>query len=187
MRSTHTALALISAVVLVLAASIAVPRGTPGADREIAQIQAHLERVERDLLARDVSRLTPAQRTARARNIGFLREYRERGIFAYDPRIAGEHAAGCADPRDPLCAVAYLIARSGRPELARRIATMDDDASTPELASDPELAAWLEEAGLTLDELARIRSSGAPGDSFADPERKEAAERHSAFGGSGVT
>lgn len=124
---------------------------------EAARIQAHLETVERELLARDVSHLPAGQRAARAHHIRVLREYRERGVFPHNHDFPGERVPYFVDEHGTLCAVAYLISRSGRDDLVERVAAARNNARIPELAGDAELVAWLHEAGLSLEEAARIQ------------------------------
>lgn len=175
-KTTHTSLALLAALLVALAASAAVPRGWDAAESswttvsiadsdpsevglsaETERVRAHLERVERELRARDVSHLSPEQRSARARNLDVLREYHEAGVFPHNHDFPDRRVPYFVDRHGTLCAVAYLIARSGQPELVRRVATTANNARVPELAEDPELIAWLERNGLTLEEAAMIQ------------------------------
>ncbi len=135
--------------------AVAAVRVTP--DEEVTRLRAHFATVERELLAHDVSHLTPAQRAARARHIQVLREYSERGIFPHNHDFPGERLPYFVDEHGTHCAMAYLIARSGRDDLVGKVAATRNHAYIPELAADPALAAWLDEAGLTVEEAARIQ------------------------------
>jgi hypothetical protein len=53
--------------------------------------------------------------------------------------------------------VAYLIERSGRPDLVDRIALTQNNAYIAELADDPDLRLWLDSVGLSVAEAARIQ------------------------------
>ncbi len=165
MKPTHSGLALAAALLLALAALVAAPHGPDGGRAaelaEVARIRAHLERVERDLRARDVTELTPAQRAARARHLDALREYRQRGIFPHNHDFE-DRTPYFVDAHGTHCAVAYLIARSGRVDLVRRVAATANNAYIPKLASDPELVTWLERNGLTAEEAARIQPAYEP-------------------------
>jgi hypothetical protein len=130
--------------------------GAAGA-AEVARIREHLLRVERELLTANVAHLTVAQRQHRALHIEVLREYRERGIFPHNHRVPGRRVPVFIDEHGTHCAVGYLIARSGHEELARRIAATRNLATVPELADVPELVAWLADAGLSVEEAARIQ------------------------------
>ncbi len=61
------------------------------------------------------------------------------------------------DSRGVLCAMAYLIDRSGRHDLVNTVAATRNNAFIPELAGDPKLRTWLEGAGLSVAEAARIQ------------------------------
>ncbi len=126
-------------------------------DREVMRLREHFAAVERELLARDVSHLKPAQRAARARHIQVLREYSERGIFPHNHDFPGVRLPYFVDEHGTHCAMAYLIARSGHQELVEKVAATRNYAYIPDLAADPALVAWLDEAGLTVEEAARIQ------------------------------
>jgi len=124
---------------------------------EAARLRAHFATLDRELRARDVSQLTAAQRAARARHIGVLRRYAAAGVFPHNHDFPGRMVPFFVDEHGTLCAMAYLIARSGGEDLVERIRATRNRAYIPELAGDPELRAWLEQAGLTLEEAARIQ------------------------------
>lgn len=145
-----------SAAVFLLLLVLVAPRLLHTTD-EVSRLQDHFRSVEAELLARDVSHLTPGQRSARARNIRVLREYAARGVFPHNHDFSGEHRPYFVDPHGTLCAMAYLIARSGHGALVERVAATRNHAYLPELADDPELSAWLEASGLSLEEAARIQ------------------------------
>lgn len=151
-----------TATVLLVAAGLFSPKARaveamPPPYDETARVQRHLEAVGLELLAGDVSHLAPAQREARSRYISALFEYSDAGVFPHNHQVTGEHVPVFIDEHGTHCAVGYLIARSGHPELARRIAEMRNLATVPELAADAELAAWLGSAGLSIEEAARIQ------------------------------
>jgi hypothetical protein len=131
---------------------------TPPAEvAEFARIRAHLTAVERELLARDVSHLSREQRAARARHLAVLREYREAGVFPHNHDFPGERVPYFVDEHGTHCAMAYLIARSGGDALVARVAAERNNARVHELADEPELLAWLDAAGLSVHEAARIQ------------------------------
>jgi hypothetical protein len=146
---------------------------------EVARIQAHLAAVERELLARDVSLLSPDRVRARARHIRVLREYREAGVFPHNHDYPGERVPYFVDEHGTLCAMAYLISRSGRDDLVERVARAANNARIPELAGDPELIQWLDHAGLSVEEAARIQPTYG-GCCWVEPE-VEAAEVSSEY------
>jgi hypothetical protein len=129
----------------------------PSHAAEVDRIRNHLWAVEMELLAGGVSGLTEAQRQARAGHIRVLGEYRERGIFPHNHDFAGERVPYFVDEHGTLCAMAYLISRSGAKDLVARVANTANNARITDLAGDPELLAWLDEAGLTVAEAQRIQ------------------------------
>lgn len=152
--------------------TLAAQAASPPPASEAARIQAHLARVEQALLSRDVSHLSPEQRLARARQIQVLREYREAGVFPHNHDFAGERVPYFVDAHGTHCAMAYLIARSGGDELVERVRATANNARIHDLAGDPELLAWLESAGLTVDEAAMIQPAydGGGGCCWGEPD-----------------
>lgn len=148
------------AVVLLLGVPAALCAATPTDHEnpaEIARIQQHLAVVESELLARDVSQLTAPQRANRATHVRRLREYRERGRFPHNHDFPGRREPYFVDAHGTLCAMAYLIAEAGRGDMVERIAGARNNARVPELADDAELVAWLDSAGISVHEAARIQ------------------------------
>lgn len=155
----------VASALLAVAATLLLA-GVDGSDGrfagEDARLRAHFDRVGRILAARDVSRLAPEQRAARARHLRELSAYARRGAF---PRHRGE-----ARGRTPIfidrdgnrCAMAHLIERDGDAGFVARVARTANLACIHDLAGDPELAAWLESAGLTVAEAAMIQPGYTP-------------------------
>jgi len=138
--------------------------------REAARLRRHFAVVERELLIHDVSSLSAAQRAARAEQIAQLRRYAERGEFPRNEYLPGP-VPFFRDSRGNLCAMAFLIAASGRGDLVDHVARTRNNAYVPALADEPGLAVWLDRHGLTLAEAARIQPSydGYPNSSYDDP------------------
>lgn len=149
---------------LLLVAAAPGPRSADSAfrDREVARIQRHLSGALARLLERDVARLTPAQRAARARSIQRLRDYRRAGEFPRNTDFPGRRIPYFIDRTGIRCAMAYLIEQSGHGDFVARVARTQNNAYIAELAGDPELRAWLEENGLTEAEAARIQPAYNP-------------------------
>lgn len=139
-------------------------------DADIVRVREHLTRVEAELRAADVSALSSAQRAARERNVELLRGYRLAGIFPHNHTVAGRLAPVFVDEHGTHCAVGYLIARSGRDDIVAHIRALRNNATVPELADEPGLAAWLDRAGITLAEAARIQPAYGPIDPPAGPD-----------------
>lgn len=144
-------------------------------DEEIARLRAHFDTVDAELRAADVSALSPAQRASRERLIGWLREYRDAGAFPRNDRFA-TYEPFFRDSRGVLCAMAYLIERSGHGAFVDRIARARNNAYIRELADDPALIAWLRDAGLSVAEAARIQPAYMP-----PPEERDIAYRNTSI------
>lgn len=125
--------------------------------REKQRLQAHFLRVESELRRRDVSPLSATQQAARRRLITYLEQYRVRGQFPRNEQVSGWRVPIFRDAHGTLCAMAYLIDRSGRANIVEEIARSRNLAYIPELADNPQLAAWLNDNGLSLEEAARIQ------------------------------
>lgn len=169
MESSRLALALTALVLLVPLALPLRPRdvsstGPEPLDRrlEVARLGAHFDSVDVELRHPKALPLTPAQRTVRITLIGWLREYREAGTFPRNDRFPNQALPFFRDSHGALCAMAYLIERSGRRDLVNRVALTRNNAFIPELAGDPELRAWLDSVGLSVAEAARIQPTYEP-------------------------
>src|SRR5262245_11721912 len=138
--------------------AVRLDSGSPDA-AEATRLRAHFAQVERELLARDVSVLTPKQREARAELILRLREYAAAGNFPRNEFHPRERVPYFRDAHGNLCAMAFLIAVSGRGDIVDHIARTRNYAYVVDLADEPGLAGWLEDNGITLQEAARIQPS----------------------------
>jgi hypothetical protein len=124
---------------------------------EVTRLRAHFDSVDAELRLPTTLPLTPAQRTVRATLISWLREYREAGSFPRNDRFPERAMPFFRDSRGVLCAMAYLIDRSGRRDLVDRVASTRNNAFIPDLAGDRELRTWLDSVGLSVAEAARIQ------------------------------
>ncbi len=131
-------------------------------DAETTRVRTRLASVEQHLRRTDVSRLTPAQRAARARNLDVLHAYWVRGVFPMNTDFPGERMPYFVDRYGTRCAMAYLIEQSGHGDLVARVAATNNNARIRELKSDPELVAWLRDNGLTAAEAAHIQPQYGP-------------------------
>ena len=158
--------ALTAAVMLAITAlGFAGCDGAPARDdatnaAQVARLRAHFAAVDGELRAADVSRLSPAQRAARAEAIERLRAYAARGEFPHN-HLQADRIPVFIDEHGTRCAMAHLIEEAGGAELAHAVARTRNLAYIPELARDPafqpELVAWLDRNGLTAAEAARIQ------------------------------
>jgi len=124
---------------------------------EAVRLQAHFDQVDVELRARDVALLSPGQRANRAKLIAWLRDYREAGEFPLNDKFAGEAVPFFRDSKGTLCAMAYLIDRSGRGDIVNAVASTRNNAYIRELVDDRNLVRWLDTWGLTAAEAARIQ------------------------------
>lgn len=153
-------LALIVSCVAVAGALSAARSRSGGVDasdpREIARLRAHFDSVLVELRSADVSALDAAQRSARATLIGRLEQYAAAGRFPHNHVRPGRTPV-FRDEHGTLCAMAYLIASTGRTDIVDDVARGANLAFIPELASDARLRAWLDSTGLSVAEAARIQ------------------------------
>src|SRR4051812_977464 len=157
---------------VMLAGALALPLGARDASRtspnalprrvEVARLRAHFDSVDTELRHSKGLRLSPSQQRARTTLIGWLREYRNAGAFPRNDRFPERAIPFFRDSQGALCAMAYLIQRSGRRDLVDRIASTRNNAFIADLADDSELRAWLDSVGLSVTEAARIQPGYAP-------------------------
>ncbi|HEX7023276.1 MAG TPA: hypothetical protein VF187_00540, partial [Gemmatimonadales bacterium] len=134
-------------------------------------LRTHFSMVERELVARDVSRLTASQRSARADLIGLLHRYSAAGTFPRNDFHPGRRVPYFRDAHGNLCAMAFLISATGRGDIVDRIARTRNNAYVAELADEPGLLEWIDQHGITVAEAARIQPTyGGPGFTGEDPK-----------------
>lgn len=129
---------------------------------EVARLRAHFDSVDAELRHAQALQLTSSQRAARAALIGWLQEYRDAARFPRNDRFPARAMPFFRDGHGALCAMAYLIDRSGEHDLVDRVASSRNNAFILELANDPELRVWLERVGLSVSEAARIQPTYTP-------------------------
>lgn len=158
MRTSQRILSLSFCVVAVAAIAGANARGRDG-DRpaEVARLRAHFDSVLGELRAVDVSALSPSQRSARTELIARLQGYAAAGRFPHNHVRPGELVPVFRDEHGTLCAMGYLIASTGRGDIVQRVTSTNNRAYLPQLAGNAALRVWLDSAGLTVAEAARIQ------------------------------
>jgi hypothetical protein len=124
---------------------------------EAARLRAHFDSVDAELRQANVLRFRSSQQSARTALIGWLREYRDAGRYPRNDLFPELATPFFRDGHGSLCAMAYLIERSGRGDLVDRVASTQNNAFIAELANDPELRVWLDSVGLSVTEAARIQ------------------------------
>lgn len=138
---------------------------------EAARLRAHFDVVDSELRARDVSMLGAQQQDRRAQLIEWLRDYRREGRFPLNDRYAEAAVPIFRDADGTLCAMAYLIDRSGRGDIVDRVAASRNTAYIRDLVDDPELVAWLDAHGLSANEAGRVQPAyNPPQPPEADPD-----------------
>ncbi|MDB4899234.1 MAG: hypothetical protein JWN53_1042 [Gemmatimonadetes bacterium] len=156
------ALILVTTTALVLTAAARPERrytAHPNAAREVHRIQAHFDSVVVELAAAATPlTLNESQRTRRTALTATLRAYRDRGVFPHNYEFPGRAVPYFVDSRTgTLCAVAHLLASTGRRDIVERVAWTDNNAWVSQLAGDTAFSAWLTANGITLAEAARIQ------------------------------
>jgi len=159
--SVRCTVALAAFVTLDFTPPTRVPGAAPLDDRrtvEIRRIHSHFDSVLTELPARDLSTLTSAPRARRSALLATLRAYRDRGEYPRNYDFPKQAVPYFVDRETgTLCAVAHLLASTGRRDIVDRIARVDNNILVPELASDTAFSSWLDANGLTLAEAARIQ------------------------------
>lgn len=159
---------LVGSAATLLLSGAAMHSGRPADARELhlraesVRLRAHFDSVDRELRTRDVSRLNAEQRATRTKLISWLRDYRNAGRFPGNDRFSDRAMPFFRDSHGTLCAMAYLVDRSGRGDIVDHIAKTRNNSFIRELTDDPALVTWLGASGLTVDEAARIQPQYGP-------------------------
>jgi hypothetical protein len=151
---------------LAIADTSSQPAQVPSfARHEVTRLQAHFDSVDFELRAAPTANLTSSQRIARTQLVAWLRDYRDDALFPANDRFPTRPMPFFRDSRGVLCAMAYLVQRSGRSDLVNRIARSANNATIAELSGDDGLRAWLDSVGVSAAEAGRIQPQygGFPG------------------------
>ena len=124
---------------------------------EVVRIQAHFDSVLRELRTMTPAGLSQTQRALRNAHLAELQAYRDRGLFPHNHDFGEAWTPYFVDHRGVHCAVAHLLAASGRSDIVERVARTNNNVWVADLAGDREFTAWLDASGLTLAEAARIQ------------------------------
>ncbi len=174
-RMVSVAAAVMVAAVTLSGASAVHARSASLANRDLARIHAHFDSVLAELGQRDLSGLSAAQRTRRAALIDSLRAYRDRGVFPHNYDFPRHATPYFVDRKTgALCAVANLLAITGRRDIVGRVAAANDNAWVAQLAGDTAFTSWLGANGFTLAEAARIQVLYVQQESTGDEARSVA-------------
>lgn len=127
---------------------------TPGdTDREKVRMRLHLEHVRAWLAGRPATRPELAGR--RAELLGYLAEYIAAGVTPQNLDLPWRTPV-FVDALGNVCAVGHLIERSVSRALVERIAARHRFDYLEDIAL-PEVKAWIDASGFTLEELASIQ------------------------------
>lgn len=136
-----------------------VGRAPTSADSEALRMRTHLRYVRELLAERPPAR--PELAARRAELLGYLDDYIAKGITPRNEALPWRSPVFIDDGGN-ICAVGYLIERSVGRALAERIARAHRYDFLEDIAAAmPEVRAWVESSGLTLDELASIQPNYA--------------------------
>jgi hypothetical protein len=124
--------------------------------RERSRIARHIRRAESRARTRDLSTLTRVQRLIRELLLGEVAAYVEDGRFPKNREFPWKMPV-FVDGEGTRCAMAHLMEVGGAADLVERIRNTSNFAFVRELAHMPEVASWLEAAGLDVDEAALIQ------------------------------
>ncbi|HKY97244.1 MAG TPA: hypothetical protein VJL35_05255 [Gemmatimonadaceae bacterium] len=169
----HRGVVMLSAGLIVAALAGARPHHEPSArELEVKRLQHHFDSVDAELKSRDVSALSALQLARRAQLVSWLREYRDAATFPTNDKFT-DPTPFFRDKDGVLCAMGYLIDRSGRSDIVNKVAATRNNAYIRELADDPALIAWLDSAGLSVAEAARIQPSYGGGPIIDDTDNEK--------------
>ena len=136
---------------------------------EVMRLERHFDSVDIELRSRDVSALNATQRANRAQLVSWLRDYRNADRFPVNNRFS-QATPFFRDKDGVLCAMAYLIDRSGRSDIVDKVAATRNNAYIRQLADDPALISWLNDWGLSVAEAGRIQPTYGGGDVIDDDD-----------------
>jgi hypothetical protein len=118
-------------------------------------IQLHLHEVEKLLRERDISKLTPQLKENRLKNLNVLHQYCMAGVFPVNSRHMNRQPY-FIDDNNVYCAVGYLMKESGADDVAKDIRRTQNYSFLADIHHD-KLMSWVQQSGLTFDELALIQ------------------------------
>ncbi|MFC5270297.1 hypothetical protein [Adhaeribacter terreus] len=129
---------------------------------EKERIQTHLTYVEKILRKRETAHLPEELKRRRASLLDQLHAYIGAGLFPKNYDHPGERRPCFIDKDGNICAVGFLIEQTAGRQLAEKINAAHQYDRIFDMKT-PELLAWVESSGLTLEECAMIQPAyGAP-------------------------
>lgn len=127
---------------------------------ETEWIQLHLSLVEKTLRSRSTSHLSESQKQNRLAALNYLHGYWQAASFPRNEDYSYRTPI-FIDKHDNFCAVGYLVKAIGFEHVSRMISAKTNLAYVKEM-NYPELFAWADAYGFTVDELAWIQPAYPP-------------------------
>lgn len=125
---------------------------------ETLRLVDHFLRAENIVATRPAEHLDEVQSLVRQLLLQEVGHYRSQQSFPKN-HDSEEMRPTFIDAQGTPCAMAHLLQVGGASALADRISRERNHQFVPQLASDPEFAAWLSAAGLSVEEAATIQPS----------------------------
>jgi len=122
-------------------------------------IQLHLSETEKMLAKRDIRNLSPQLQKNRQENLAVLHRYLTAGKFPLNTRHEGRQPY-FIDDNNTYCAVGYLMKESGADDVAQDIHRTQNYSYLADI-EHPRLMEWVQQSGLSFDELALIQPAYA--------------------------
>ena len=118
-------------------------------------IQLHLFETEKLLRKRDVCNFSPVLKENRTKNLDVLHQYLVAGVFPLNTKHQ-ERQPYFIDDNNVYCAVGFLMKESGADDVARDINKRQNYSYLVDIHHE-KLMSWVQQSGLTFDELALIQ------------------------------
>ena len=132
---------------------------------EKLRIQTHLEYIEGILRSRRSSEMPEHLARKREQMLDLLHEYRTVGLFPRNYDYPDQRKPCFIDRDGTICAVGYLVEQTASLDLAKEINSLHQYSEILEIDS-PELEEWIDQSGLSLEEVAMIQPTYGPPDNY---------------------
>lgn len=133
--------------------ALKLEQSLPLSEQEL--VQQHLSAVEKLLRKRDVSQMPASLRASRLKNLDVLHQYLTVGSFPLNTMHQNRQPY-FIDEYNTFCAVGYLLKESGYENVARDIQRTQNFSYLADIHHE-KLMGWVQQSGLTFDELALIQ------------------------------
>jgi len=132
---------------------------------EKLRIQTHLEYVEHVLRSKLSGEIPNQLAAQREKMIDLLHEYWTAGLFPRNYDHPDQRKPCFIDRDGTICAVGYLVEQTASLDLAKEINSLHQYSEILEIDS-PELEEWIDQSGLSLEEVAMIQPTYGQTDSY---------------------